>query len=172
MNKRRFKILFALITGVILLGFVIPNPQSIPVEGADLQDWNHNTFWYEPWGASGVHKGIDIFADVHTPVISSSYGIVLFKGQWGMGGKVVLILGPKWRLHYYAHLNEITTTWGSLVSPSKPIGTVGNSGNAKNKPSHLHYTILTLVPHPWRWDRSSQGWKKIFFLDPTSTLVN
>jgi len=31
------------------------------VLGATPKDWNHATFWYEPWGKSGVHKGIDIF---------------------------------------------------------------------------------------------------------------
>jgi hypothetical protein len=47
---------------------------------------------------------------------------------------------------------------------------VGDSGNAKGKPTHLHYSIVTLVPHPWRIDGSPQGWKKMFYLDPTRYL--
>ena len=87
-----------------------------------------------------------------------------------MGGKVVLVLGPKWRLHYYAHLDSISTGFFSIVSPSKEIGRVGATGNAAGKPPHLHYAIKTLIPYPWRMDRSVQGWKKMFYLNPIPYL--
>ncbi|NOX42827.1 MAG: M23 family metallopeptidase, partial [Gammaproteobacteria bacterium] len=138
---------------------------------ATTKDWNHDTFWYEPWGSSGVHKGIDVFSSVGKPVVSSTYGVVLFKGNIEKGGNVVVILGPKWRIHYYAHLNEINESLGAVVSVSEIIGGVGNSGNAKDKPPHLHYTILTLLPYIWRIDTSTQGWKKIFFLNPSKRLL-
>jgi hypothetical protein len=47
---------------VITLGFLLPEKIVMPVVGATVNDWNKDTFWYEPWGSSGVHKGIDIFA--------------------------------------------------------------------------------------------------------------
>ena len=50
-----------------------------------MNDWNQNTFWDEPWGKSGVHKGIDIFAKEGTPVLSSTDGVVIYKGKFGMG---------------------------------------------------------------------------------------
>ena len=50
------------------------------------------------------------------------------------------------------------------------LGRVGDSGNAQGKQAHLHYTILSLAPYPWRMDSSSQGWKKMFFLDPDAWL--
>ncbi len=75
-----------------------------------------------------------------------------------------MILGPKWRIHYYAHLREIKTGFLNFVSQNKVIGTVGKTGNAKNKPSHLHYSVMSLTPHPWDWDNSKQGWKKLFLL--------
>ena len=40
------------------------------------------------------------------------------------------------------------------------------------KPPHLHYSIFTLVPYPWRIDGSKQGWMKMFFLDPIYYLGN
>lgn len=46
------------------------------------------------------------------------------------------------------------------------IGTVGDSGNAKGKPAHLHYSILRLIPTPWTIDSTTQGYKKAFFIDP------
>ena len=47
---------------VFLFWGVLPEWPQIPVAGASARDWNPRTFWFEPWGRSGVHKGIDIFA--------------------------------------------------------------------------------------------------------------
>lgn len=155
----------------LVAGMLIPSKLIIPVKNATRHDWNHQTFWNDRWGRSGVHKGIDIFAEVNQPIISASSGVVVFKGKRKLGGNTIAILGPKWRVHYYAHLKEIKTGFLSYVSPRDIIGTVGRTGNAKNKPPHLHYSILSLIPYPWRVDDSMQGWKKAFFLDPTRQLL-
>jgi murein DD-endopeptidase MepM/ murein hydrolase activator NlpD len=52
------------------------------------------------------------------------------------------------------------------------VGTVGDSGNARGKPPHLHYAIVTLLPYPWRITGQTQGWKKAFFLDPGAWLAS
>ena len=104
---KKTKIVIIALTGVLLAGFVLPERLAIPVQGASEQDWNHHTFWHEPWGKSGVHKGIDIFSNAGTPVISSTYGVVVFKGKIRLGGNVIAVLGPKWRVHYYAHLQRL-----------------------------------------------------------------
>ena len=101
---------------------------------------------------------------------ASTIGIVLFTGSYGKGGNMVLVLGPKWRLHYYAHLDEIRTSMFSLVGHDTEIGTVGNTGNAATTPAHLHYGIGTLIPYPWRIDSSSLGWQKSFYLNPIKYL--
>ena len=98
------KKIFFVITIVIITGFLIPEQHLIPVESATSKDWNAQSFWYEPWGASGVHKGIDIFADKGKALVSSGPAMVLYTGELARGGKVILSIGPKWRLHYYAHL--------------------------------------------------------------------
>ena len=151
---------------ILLIGFLIPQSFKMPVSGATGRSFSPNSFWYYPWGESVTHKGVDIFAKKGTSVHSSTYGIVIFTGQLRLGGNVVLVLGPKWRLHYYAHLDRVNTSTLSLVGPDAEIGTVGASGNAAGKPPHLHYTIRTLVPYPWRMDKSVQGWRKMFYLDP------
>ena len=87
----------------------------IPVQGADVDNWSKDSFWAYPWGSSITHKGIDIFATKGTPVIASTKGLVVYTADGGKGGKSVMVLGPKWRFHYYAHLNEINTF------PLKPI---------------------------------------------------
>lgn len=168
----RTKIALLVFVSLLIAGYLLPEQTVIPVKNATQHDWNHATFWHYPWGKSGVHKGIDIFAPVNTAVISSVYGIVIYSGELGIGGNVVAVLGPKWRIHYYAHLKEINASFGKLVSTAENIGTIGKSGNAINRPPHLHYTILSLFPQVWRWDSSRQGWKKIFCLNPTEILLN
>ena len=169
---KKSKAVLGIFIALIFAGLAIPEDLIIPVKGATEKSWNHNTFWYAPWGKSGVHKGIDIFSSKGMPVISSTNGFVLYKGEFTVGGKVIAILGPKWRVHYYAHLNSQTVALGSFVKPSEVIGTVGDSGNAKGKAPHLHYAILSLLPHLWRWDLSNQGWKKVFYLDPSKRLLD
>lgn len=164
---RYFKKWFWLPLLILILGFLLPQKMIIPVENADLNSWDKKSFWAYPWGSSITHKGIDIFAERGTPVIASTNGLVVYTYDGGKGGKSVMVLGPKWRFHYYAHLDKINT------SPLKPlkrgaiIGTVGDTGNAKGKPSHLHYAITTPFPYFNLWDDDAvHGWKKIFYLNP------
>lgn len=161
----RRKILLVLFI-VIVAGFLIPQHYSMPVEDANRRSYDQHSFWAYPWGTSVTHKGVDIFAKAGTNVYSATPGIVLYTGQITKGGNVVLVLGPKWRLHYYAHLKEIKTGFLSPVDHEKVIGTVGTTGNAQGKPPHLHYAIRTIFPYFWRMDNSIQGWKKMFYLDP------
>lgn len=156
---------------LVAIGFILPEKNVIPVQSATSSDWNHATFWYEPWGKSGVHKGIDIFSARGTPVLASTYGVIVFKGKLGIGGNSIAILSPKWRIHYYAHLENFDHSAGRLIHTSEVIGSVGDSGNAKGKPTHLHYTIVSVLPYPWKWDGSTQGWKKMFILNPTEILI-
>ena len=154
----------------ILIGYLLPQKFVMPVKGASARDYHAQSFWYYPWGKSVTHKGVDIFAKAGTPVVSSTQGFVVYTGQWAMGGNIILILGPKWRLHYYAHLQEIDTQRFSVVKSGESIGKVGTSGNAQGKSPHLHYSIVTTVPYFWRIDTARQGWKKMFYLNPIDYL--
>ena len=159
------KIRYAILS-TLIIGFLLPQTYKMPVQNATKSDFDQNSFWYYPWGKSVTHKGVDVFAKKGTAIHSATYGIVLYQGQNGMGGNVVFVLGPKWRLHYYAHLDSIETHLFSFVSTNSTIGTVGATGNAVGKPPHLHYHIMTILPYPWLIDRSVQGWKKMFYLNP------
>lgn len=155
---------------VLAVGLLMPQRFAMPVSGAGRTDYNPASFWYFPWGRSVTHKGVDIFAKAGTPVVAATPGFVLYAGKLGLGGNVLLVLGPKWRLHYYAHLQDTNTSAWAWVKKGAQIGTVGTTGNATGKPPHLHYAIATLIPYPWRKDSSPQGWKKMFYLDPTPLL--
>jgi peptidoglycan LD-endopeptidase LytH len=157
---------------IIVIGLIIPQNFTIPVKGASKGDWNKDSFWYYPWGKSVTHKGVDIFAKEGTNVLSATHGFVVYKGELSRGGNVVLVLGPKWRLHYYAHLKTITTGWLNYTKKGELIGEVGKTGNASDTPPHLHYSIVTIIPYPWRIDSDKQGWKKIFYLNPLKFMNN
>lgn len=167
--KKRKKILACLLS-ILLIGFLIPQNLKMPVKGASKFDYHPESFWFYPWGKSVTHKGVDIFAKKGTKINSSTQGLVLYAGEISMGGKVVLILGPKWRLHYYAHLDEIKSSSLSFATKNTTIGTVGSSGNAVGKSPHLHYSILTMIPYIWKIDSDKQGWKKMFYLNPIDYL--
>lgn len=167
--SRKRKLLIISLT-ILASGFLIPENFHMPVNGAHQNDYNQKSFWYYPWGKSGTHKGVDIFAKEGTSIFATTSGVVIYKGVMGRGGNVIIVLGPKWRLHYYAHLQDFTTILFDFVSAGEQIGTVGTTGNAKGKPPHLHYSIMSFLPYFWRADGSPQGWKKMFYLDPTLRL--
>ena len=170
-RRRLVRRIALVLAAVLLAGFLIPESAVVPVVGATSADWNEDSFWYEPWGVSGVHKGIDIFGERGQDVVASTGGIVLFRGSISRGGNVVVVLGPRWRFHYYAHLEEIDDDAGLWVSGGTRIGSVGDSGNAAGKQPHLHYTMLTMIPYPWLVTSETQGWKRMFYLDPTHRFL-
>lgn len=165
-RMKRWLRVAAVASPILLIGYCLPENGVLPVQGAAVNDWDPASFWYEPWGASGVHKGIDIFATRGTPCLAATTGIVTYAGKLSLGGNVVLILGPKWRLHYYAHLDSTVVRTGQILKKGQLVGTVGDSGNARGKPPHLHYVIRTPFPIPWEYQSGTQGWKRMFYLDP------
>ncbi|HCE53840.1 MAG TPA: M23 family peptidase [Lutibacter sp.] len=169
---RKRKKIWVSILVILIIGFLIPQNLKMPVKGATKSSYNSKSFWAYPWGKSVTHKGVDIFAKKGTEINSSTSGLVVLSGEISLGGKFILVLGPKWRLHYYAHMNELKTSYFSFVSKNSIIGTVGTSGNAAGKPPHLHYAILTIIPYVWRIDSDKQGWKKMFYLNPIEYLEN
>ena len=106
------------------------------------------------------------------PVLAATSGLVLVSGFHGDGGNMIAVLGPRWRIHYYAHLSRLDVAVGRWVGHGDAIGAVSSTGNAAGKPSHLHYAIVTVVPYPWRITAEPQGWKKMFFLDPRIELAD
>lgn len=101
------------------------------------------------WGASRdggrrSHKGIDIFAKKGTPVVAIADGVIVSKGNTPVGGKVLWLKSSKhaWTA-YYAHLDKHKVRAGQRVRKGEVIGTVGNTGNARYTPSHLHFGIAS-----------------------------
>ena len=88
------------------------------------------------------HQGVDIFAPRGTPVVAAADGIVTSVGRNALGGNVVWEVRPlRGESLYYAHLDTQLVKAGSYVRRGDVLGTVGNTGNARGGPSHLHFGI-------------------------------
>lgn len=155
---------------IILFFILLPQSFTLPVKGMQKGDYNQESYWHYPWGKSGTHKGVDIFGKIGTDVFSSVRGFTIATGDGKRSGKYVIVLGPKLRFHYFAHLNSINSKVGSWNNLGDKIGTLGATGNAAGKQPHLHYAIIAWLPHFWRVDFDPQGWRKMFFLNPIDYL--
>ncbi|WP_121665908.1 M23 family metallopeptidase [Mesonia aquimarina] len=93
-------------------------------------------------GGKRSHEGIDIFAKRGTPVVAATKGRISRTGNRGLGGKQVWLReGLFGNSLYYAHLDSIIAKSGAKVNVGDTLGLVGNTGNAKTTPPHLHFGI-------------------------------
>lgn len=98
-------------------------------------------------GGAREHHGIDIFARRGTPVIAVSEAYVRRVDETPVGGKVVWLRDPARSLSiYYAHLDSQAVEDDQRVSPGDTLGFVGNTGNARTTPPHLHFGIYQRGP--------------------------
>ena len=113
---------------------------QFPVSGGENVDIG--SYWGDIRdGGSRDHEGIDIFADRGTPVVATTSGRIGFSGEKGLGGKQVWLRDSKRSQSiYYAHLDSIIPNLNS-VETGDTLGFVGNTGNAKTTPPHLHFGI-------------------------------
>ena len=109
-------------------------------------------------GGRRDHEGIDIFAPRGTPVIAAADGVITDVGHTRLGGRVVWQHDPARDVtYYYAHLNTQEVHAGQRVRAGTTIGTVGNTGNARTTPPHLHFAVyrpgrVAINPVPFIFD--------------------
>ncbi|MFA9429525.1 murein hydrolase activator EnvC [Egicoccus sp. AB-alg2] len=114
-----------------------------PVVGAVAgRDFSND--WGYPRSGGRTHEGTDVFAARGAPVVAIADGVVLrtnpADAPTSLGGITVTYRtadGSEW---YNAHLDTIAAgiVPGASVSAGETIGTVGNTGNARTTPPHLH----------------------------------
>lgn len=121
----------------------MPPPDSLPMPVRGVPASRVADTWGAPRGRDRRHEGVDIFAPRGTDVLSTTPGIVASVREGGLGGRQVWVLGPARERHYYAHLDDWAEGLeeGALVLPGDVIGHVGDTGNARGTPPHLHYGI-------------------------------
>lgn len=87
------------------------------------------------------HAGVDLRSSAGTPVHPMAPGVVTNVGTDPKGGNIINITHSNNVKTYYAHLATATVRKGQHVDMDTIIGTVGNTGNAKNTWPHLHLQV-------------------------------
>lgn len=89
------------------------------------------------------HQGIDLFAQIGTPVFASRFGIVIeATNDHGMGNFIKLRHFDN-IITLYGHLSKIYVRRYQLVRQGQIIGLVGKTGNANHYDiqPHLHFEV-------------------------------
>lgn len=98
-----------------------------------------------------VHTGMDIAGINNTTIVAANHGRVVFTGEIGIYGNVV-ILDHGYGIHtLYGHLNQINVQKGDRVDKGQAIAVSGETGLAFG--DHLHFEIrVSGVPvDPVEW---------------------
>jgi len=92
------------------------------------------------WRWGRMHRGIDIAADVGTPIYAAADGVIEFAG-WNAGGygNMIEIRHADGSMTRYAHLNRISVRSGQRVEQSQQIGEMGSTGYSTGP--HLHFEV-------------------------------
>jgi murein DD-endopeptidase MepM/ murein hydrolase activator NlpD len=92
------------------------------------------------WRWGRMHAGIDIAADIGTPIFAAADGVVEYSG-WNSGGygNLVEIRHADGSLTRYAHLNSSMVQEGQKVKQGEQIAEMGSTGYSTGP--HLHFEV-------------------------------
>jgi murein DD-endopeptidase MepM/ murein hydrolase activator NlpD len=91
----------------------------------------------------GWHHGDDIFAPIGTPLLAVANGTVFSVGWNKIGGWRLWLRDDSGNEFYYAHLSAYSpyAVNGAIVQAGDVLGFVGDTGDARGTPSHLHFEV-------------------------------
>jgi murein DD-endopeptidase MepM/ murein hydrolase activator NlpD len=95
--------------------------------------------WGQPRSGGRRHQGTDILAPRGTPIVANVGGSVSPHNS-GLGGISYYLRGDDGNTYFGTHLDSLSGVSGR-VAQGTVIGRVGNSGNARGGPPHLHFEI-------------------------------
>ena len=127
-------------------------PSRWPVRGAVNSEFGRRP---SPWTqVAEFHSGIDIKAQMGTPVHAPAAGTVVVAGPAGdFGNAVILDHGQNIRT-LYGHLSKVSVRVGQKVERGALLAMSGNTGRSSGP--HLHYEIYvhgrSVNPRAYLWD--------------------
>lgn len=118
---------------------------GFPVPGLDVKAVK-SRFGADRDAGRRRHHGLDIFAARGTPVVALVDGYAR-PGTNELGGNVVWLTDARRsRNLYYAHLERWAFEEDAAVRMGDTLGYIGNTGNARTTPPHLHFGIYDNGP--------------------------
>jgi hypothetical protein len=93
--------------------------------------------------SGGWHHGDDIFAPLGAPLLACADGTVFSVGWNHIGGNRLWLRDAQGNEFYYAHLSAFSPLArnGAQVKAGDVLGFVGNTGDARGTPFHLHFEV-------------------------------
>ncbi|HEX2792199.1 MAG TPA: M23 family metallopeptidase [Candidatus Paceibacterota bacterium] len=94
-------------------------------------------------GGAREHQGLDIMAPMGSFIASPTEAVVTRTGEGETEGIYVYTANPGGETFAYMHLSGIAdgVKAGTVLEEGDLIGYVGDTGNAKGGPAHLHFEI-------------------------------
>ena len=96
----------------------------------------------------GTHTGLDIAASQGTAIHAVSGGKVIFSGDKGSYGKLVIVDHGNGIQTYYAHCSALYVSSGAQVSQGQTIAAVGSTGNSTGPHLHLEIRVNGVAQNP------------------------
>jgi murein DD-endopeptidase MepM/ murein hydrolase activator NlpD len=127
-------------------------PTRWPVRGTVNSEFGQRL---SPWtGVPETHSGIDIAAEIGTPVRAPAPGVVAFAGGAPDYGTTLVIDHGHDIKTLFGHLQTLQVVTGQKVERGQTIALTGNTG--KSSGPHLHYEITVrgqaVNPRGYLWD--------------------
>ena len=99
--------------------------------------------WGYPRAGGRSHEGADIFAKRGTPLYAVEDGVLARVANNRLGGIKLWLVGESGTHYYYAHLQRyaLGVADGVVVEAGDVIGYVGDTGDARGTPPHLHFEL-------------------------------
>ena len=116
----------------------------LPVGGSIIKDFDSDNLQYsETFKDWRLHLGIDIAAELGTPVLASASGTVIEIREDALMGTVVVMNHGDGIIASYCGLNKSPSVQkGDRVEAGKQIGVVDTIPSESVEASHLHFSIL------------------------------
>ncbi len=122
---------------------------------------DHRTYIYNGEAIDNQwHLGFDLASVKQAPVPASNTGVVIFSGDLGIYGNLVVLDHGLGLMSLYSHLTDIHAKVGDKLNKGDVVGTTGETGMAFG--DHLHFGILVggveVTPLEWldrQWIRDN-----------------
>lgn len=92
------------------------------------------------FGTTKFHSGLDIAADYNAPILAADSGQVIYAGEFGAYGNLIILDHGNNLATFYAHNNYLNVSLGDLVHKGQTIALAGSTGNSTGP--HLHFEVL------------------------------
>ncbi len=91
------------------------------------------------------HTGIDIGAAMKTPIYAAAEGVVVFAGDGGSYGNMIILRHKNGLFTVYGHASKLLAKKGKYVKRGQKIALVGSTGASTG--AHLHFEVKSTSKH-------------------------